>query len=188
MRDKMIIFSAPSGSGKTTIVRHLLQRFPMLEFSISATSRAPRGDEKHAKDYFFLTHEEFALRVQGGEFVEWEEVYPGLSYGTLKSEMERIWNRGHVILFDIDVQGGLNLKKAYGGQALAVFVRPPSLDVLRQRLERRATDNPETIQRRLDKAAHELGFAPGFDVELVNEDLEKAKRQAEQLVTTFLGR
>jgi guanylate kinase len=187
MRGKMIIFSAPSGSGKTTIVRHLLQRFPVLEFSISATSRAPRGDEKHAKDYFFLTGEEFTLRVQRSEFVEWEEVYPGLSYGTLKSEMERIWNREHVILFDIDVQGGLNLKKQYGGQALAIFVRPPSLDVLRQRLERRATDSPETIQRRLDKAAHELSFASQFDVELVNDDLEKAKRQAEQLVATFLN-
>jgi guanylate kinase len=183
----MIIFSAPSGSGKTTIVRHLLQRFPVLEFSISATSRAPRGDEKHAKDYFFLTREDFALRIQRGEFVEWEEVYPGLSYGTLKGEMERIWNRGHVILFDIDVQGGLNLKKMYGEQALAVFVRPPSLDALQQRLERRATDSPETIQHRLDKAAHELGFAPQFDVELVNDDLEKAKRQAEHLVTVFLG-
>jgi guanylate kinase len=183
----MIIFSAPSGSGKTTIVRHLLQRFPVLEFSISATSRAPRGHEQHAKDYFFLTAEDFALRVQHDEFAEWEEVYPGLCYGTLKAEMARIWNKGHVILFDIDVQGGLNLKKAYGEHALAVFVRPPSLDALRQRLAHRATDSPETIQRRLDKAAHELSFAPGFDIELVNDDLETAKRQAEQLVTTFLN-
>jgi guanylate kinase len=186
MTNKMIIFSAPSGAGKTTIVRHLLQRFPVLEFSISATSRAPRGNEKHAKDYFFLTHEEFALRLQRGEFAEWEEVYPGLYYGTLKCEMERIWNKEHVILFDIDVQGGLNLKKMYGGRALAVFVRPPSLAVLRQRLERRATDSPETIQRRLNKAAHELSFAPQFDVELVNDDLESAKLQAEQLVATFI--
>ena len=187
MTNKLIIFSAPSGSGKTTIVRHLLQRFPALEFSISATSRAPRGNEKHAKDYFFLTREEFALRVQRGEFIEWEEVYSGLYYGTLKCEVERIWAEGHAILFDIDVQGGLNLKKIYGVQALAVFVRPPSLEALRQRLERRATDNPETIQRRLDKATHELGFAPQFDVELVNDDLGKAKRQAEQLIATFLA-
>jgi guanylate kinase len=187
MTNKMIIFSAPSGSGKTTIVQHLLQRFPVLEFSISATSRAPRGDEKHAKDYFFLTPEEFALRVQRDEFVEWEEVYPGLCYGTLKCEMERIWDKGHVILFDIDVRGGLNLKKMYGAQALAVFVRPPSLDALRQRLERRATDNPETIRGRVGKAAYELGFAPQFDVELVNDDLENAKLQAGQLVAAFLA-
>jgi guanylate kinase len=184
--DKMIIFSAPSGSGKTTIVRHLLQRFPALEFSISATSRAPRGEEKHAKDYFFLTRGEFTRRVQGNEFAEWEEVYPGLYYGTLKCEMERIWAKGHVIVFDIDVRGGLNLKKKYGAQALSVFVRPPSLEVLRQRLERRATDKPETIQRRLDKATCELGFAPQFDVELVNDDLENAKLQAEQLIAPFL--
>jgi guanylate kinase len=187
MTNKMIIFSAPSGSGKTTIVQHLLQRFPALEFSISATSRAPRGEEKHAKDYFFLTRDEFATRVQRGEFVEWEEVYPGLCYGTLKCETERIWARGHVIVFDIDVRGGLNLKKKYGGQALAVFVRPPSIAVLRQRLERRATDTPETIQGRLDKAVYELGFAPQFDVELVNDNLEDAKLQAEQLVATFLA-
>jgi guanylate kinase len=187
MTSKMIIFSAPSGSGKTTIVRHLLQHFPVLEFSVSATNRAPRGEEKHAKDYLFLTREEFALRVQRDEFAEWEEVYPGLCYGTLKCEMERIWNRGHAILFDIDVQGGLNLKKMYGKQALAVFVRPPSLDALRQRLERRATDNPETIQRRLDKATHELGFAPQFDVELLNDNLEEAKLRAGQLVTAFLN-
>ena len=187
MTNKMIIFSAPSGSGKTTIVRHLLQRFPALEFSISATSRAPRGDEKHAKDYFFLTRDAFALRVQRDEFAEWEEVYPGLCYGTLKCEMERIWAKGHVILFDIDVQGGLNLKKMYGAQALAVFVHPPSLEALRQRLERRATDSPETIQRRLDKAAYELGFAPQFDVKLVNDDLENTKLQAERLVAAFLA-
>jgi guanylate kinase len=187
MTNKLIIFSAPSGSGKTTIVQHLLQRFPALEFSISATSRAPRGKEAHAKDYFFLTPEEFALRVQRGEFVEWEEVYPGLCYGTLKSEVERIWDKGRIILFDIDVQGGLTLKKRYGAQALSVFVRPPSLEALRQRLQRRATDNPEIIRKRLDKAAYELGFAPQFDVELVNDDLEKAKLRAEQLTAAFLA-
>jgi guanylate kinase len=183
----MIIFSAPSGSGKTTIVQHLLQRFPALEFSVSATSRAPRGGEKHAKDYFFLTRDEFATRVQRDEFAEWEEVYPGLCYGTLKCEMERIWAREHVIVFDIDVRGGLNLKKKYGGHALAVFVRPPSIAALRQRLEGRATDTPETIQRRIGKAACELGFAPQFDVELVNDNLEEAKLQAEQLVAGFLN-
>jgi guanylate kinase len=168
-------------------VQHLLRRFPALEFSISATSRAPRGEEKHAKDYFFLTREEFVSRVQRGDFAEWEEVYPGLYYGTLKSEMERIWAKGHVIVFDIDVQGGLNLKKNFAAQALAVFVRPPSIEALRQRLERRATDKPETVQRRLDKAAYELGFAPRFDVELVNDNLEDTKLQAERLVTTFLN-
>jgi guanylate kinase len=187
MTDKMIIFSAPSGAGKTTIVRHLLRRFPALEFSISATSRAPRGNEQHAKDYFFLTGDEFAARVARDEFVEWEEVYPGLCYGTLKCEVARIWAKGHAILFDIDVQGGLNLKKMYGAQALAIFVCPPSLEALRQRLQHRATDSPETIQRRLDKAAYELGFAPHFDAELVNDDLESTTLQAERLVAAFLA-
>ncbi|MDR3184839.1 MAG: guanylate kinase [Prevotellaceae bacterium] len=187
MTNKMIIFSAPSGAGKTTIVRHLLRRFPALEFSISATTRARRGAEQHAKDYFFLTHDEFMERVQRGDFAEWEEVYPGLCYGTLKSEMERIWAKGHVIAFDIDVQGGLNLKRMYGAQALAVFVRPPSLEALRQRLERRGTDKPETVRERLDKATCELGFAAQFDVELVNDHLDDAKLRAEQLVAAFLS-
>ena len=188
MTNRMIIFSAPSGSGKTTIVRYLLQRFPALEFSISATNRAPRGKEEHAKDYFFLTGEEFMERVRRGDFAEWEEVYPGMYYGTLACEMERIWNKGHVIIFDVDVQGGLRLKRQYPSQALAVFVRPPSLQALRQRLEQRGTDRPEVIQKRLDKAACELGFAPQFDVELVNDNLEEAKLQAEQLVASFLSR
>jgi guanylate kinase len=185
--DKMFIFSAPSGSGKTTIVQHLLQRFPVLEFSVSATCRAPRGNEQPGKDYFFLTPDEFEARVQRNEFVEWEEVYPGLRYGTLKSEVARIWAKKHAVVFDIDVQGGMNLKKRYGAQALAVFVRPPSPDVLRQRLQCRATDTPETIAKRLEKAAYELTFAPQFDVELVNDNLADAKRQAEQLVEAFLA-
>jgi guanylate kinase len=188
MRKKMIILSAPSGSGKTTIVKHLLRRFPMLEFSISATSRAPRGEEQHAKDYFFLTRDAFMERVRRGDFAEWEEVYPGLYYGTLVCEMERIWAKGHAIVFDIDVRGGLRLKNNYPSNALAVFVRPPSLEALRHRLECRGTDGPETIQKRLDKAAYELGFAAQFDAELVNDDLEEAKRQAEQLVAAFLSR
>jgi len=184
--NRMIIFSAPSGSGKTTIVKHLLTRFPALEFSISATSRAPRGEEQHGRDYFFFTPDEFTARVQRGEFVEWEEVYAGLYYGTLRSEVERIWEKRHVVVFDIDVKGGVNLKRMYGKQALAVFVRPPSPEALQQRLSARATDTPETIRLRLDKAAYELTFAPQFDVELVNDDLASAKLQAENLVRGFL--
>jgi guanylate kinase len=184
-KQKMIIFSAPSGSGKTTIVNYLVEKFPELEFSISATSRAPRGEEKHEKDYFFLTPQEFAEKVRNNEFVEWEEVYPGLCYGTLKCEMDRIWAKGHIIVFDIDVKGGVNLKKIYGKQALAVFVRPPSLETLKQRLECRGTDTPEIIERRLNKAEEEMLYASLFDVELINDDLKTAKMEAEKLVRNF---
>ncbi len=178
---KVVIFSAPSGAGKTTLVHHLLQRFPQLEFSISATSRAPRGQEVHGADYHFLSAAEFDERVKNNEFVEWEEVYPGLRYGTLKSEVERIWAKGHVIAFDIDVRGGVNLKKMYGTQALSIFVRPPSFDVLRRRLETRGTDAPEAIERRLHKAEEELAFAPQFDVVIVNDHLDTAKAEAERV-------
>ena len=184
--NKVVIFSAPSGSGKTTLVRHLLQQFPQLEFSVSATNRAPRGEEKDGYDYFFLSPEEFKARVDRGEFVEWEEVYPGLCYGTLKSEVERIWAKGNVIAFDIDVCGGVNLKQLYGEQALSIFVRPPSIKVLKQRLEARGTDTPEAIRRRLGKAEEEMAFAAKFDVVIINDNLNQAKAEVELVMTNFL--
>lgn len=150
---KLVIFSAPSGSGKTTIVRELLQRFPRLEFSVSATSRAPRGKERNGVDYFFLSPEEFRQAVQEDKFVEWEEVYSGTCYGTLRSEMERIWQKGNVIVFDVDVIGGLNLKRIFGDRACAIFIMPPSIETLRERLVKRGTDSPETIECRVAKAS-----------------------------------
>ena len=153
---KVIIFSAPSGSGKTTIVRRLLARYPQLEFSISATSRAPRGEERDGTDYYFLPQEEFMRAVAENRFVEWEEVYEGTCYGTLRSEVERIWQRGHVIVFDVDVLGGINLKRIFGGDACSVFIMPPSVEELRRRLEGRGTDAPEVIERRVAKAEFEL--------------------------------
>ena len=145
---KVIIFSAPSGSGKTTIVRHLLERYPQLEFSVSATSRAPRGQERDGVDYYFLSQEEFAKAVAENRFVEWEEVYKGTCYGTLRSEVERIWAKGHVIVFDVDVIGGINLKRIFGDDACSVFIMPPSIEELRRRLVGRGTDAPEVIERR----------------------------------------
>ncbi len=186
MKNKVIIFSAPSGSGKTTLVNYLLARFPQLEFSVSATSRSPRGQEVEGRDYFFLTAEAFAQRVNHGDFVEWEEVYPGLCYGTLNSEVDRIWNKGHVIAFDIDVRGGMNLKKRYGSRALSIFVQPPSVEVLRQRLESRGTDTPEAIGKRLRKAEEEMAYAAQFDEVIVNDELELAKAEAERVIAQFL--
>ena len=171
---KLIIFSAPSGSGKTTIVRRIMQTIPGLEFSISATSRTPRGTEQHGHDYYFLSAEEFDKAIAEEQFVEWEEVYAGTKYGTLKSEMERIWAEGHTILFDVDVKGGVRLKSIFGEQALSVFVMPPSIEELRNRLVGRATDSPEKIEQRVAKAAEELEYAPQFDKTVVNDDLEKA--------------
>lgn len=185
--NKVIIFSAPSGSGKTTLVHHLLQKFPQLEFSVSATNRAPRGEEREGCDYFFLSPEEFAAKVKKGDFVEWEEVYPGLCYGTLKSEVERIWAEGKVIAFDIDVCGGVNLKELYGAQALSIFVTPPSIEILQQRLEMRGTDTPEAIRRRIGKAEEELAFAAKFDVVIINDSLEQAKAEVELVVANFIS-
>lgn len=184
---KVLIFSAPSGSGKTTIVKHLLARFPELEFSISATSRAPRGEERDGVDYYFMNAAEFAARVEAGEFVEWEEVYAGTCYGTLRAEIERIWDRGHVAVFDVDVVGALNIKKLFDEQALSVFIMPPSVEVLRMRLEGRGTDSPEAIERRLAKADQEIGYAPRFDRVVVNDDLERAYAEAVQVVGAFLA-
>ncbi|WP_302603783.1 guanylate kinase [uncultured Alistipes sp.] len=184
---KIIIFSAPSGSGKTTIVRQLLARYPQLEFSVSATSRAPRGTERDGADYYFLTHEAFMQAVAEDKFVEWEEVYAGTCYGTLRSEMDRIWQKGHTIAFDVDVIGGLNLKRLFGDDACAIFVMPPSVEELRRRLERRGTDAPEVIDRRVAKAEFELTKAPEFDHVVVNDRLEEAVAEVCALVEKFIN-
>ena len=183
---KVVIFSAPSGSGKTTIVRELLNRFPQFEFSVSATSRAPRGCEQHGKDYYFLSQEEFAQAVADGRFVEWEEVYSGTCYGTLRSEVERIWAKGNVIVFDVDVIGGSNLKRIFGGDACSVFIMPPSVGELRRRLVGRGTDSAEVIERRVAKAEFELTKAPEFDHVVVNDVLDDAVRDVTRIVDNFL--
>ncbi len=185
---KVIIFSAPSGSGKTTIVRQLLARYPQLEFSISATSRAPRGVERHGVDYYFLTQEEFRTAVATDSFVEWEEVYQGTCYGTLRSEIERIWAAGHTIIFDVDVIGGINLKRIFGDNACSLFIQPPSIEELRSRLEGRGTDAPEVIDRRIAKAEFELTKAPEFDHIVVNDHLEEAVAEACAILDAFLAR
>lgn len=187
MGGKLIIFSAPSGAGKTTIVRHLLNTFPDdLAFSISASTRAPRGNEVDGKDYYFISKDDFLHRVAKHEFIEFEEVYSGTFYGTLRSEVERIWSEGKNVIFDIDVVGGLRLKSKYPEEALAIFVNPPSLEVLKQRLSGRGTDSIEKLQERFDKAEHELGYADKFDIILQNNDLEKACAEAEKLVMDFI--
>jgi guanylate kinase len=184
---KLIIFSAPSGSGKTTIVRHLLKTFPnKIEFSISATSRPKRGVEENGKDYHYLTVEEFKQKIEGKEFLEWEEVYAGTHYGTLKSEVDRIWAKGKNVIFDIDVEGGLNLKKIFGDKALAIFVMPPSIKILEERLNSRSTDTAESIARRVAKAEKEIKTAELFDAFILNEVLEEAFVKAEKALLEFL--
>lgn len=184
---KLIIFSAPSGSGKTTIVRHLLKKFPdQIEFSISATSRPKRGTEENGKDYYYLTPEEFKKKIEEKAFLEWEEVYAGTHYGTLKSEVERIWAKGKHVIFDIDVEGGLNLKNKFGDKALAVFVMPPSIKILEERLNSRSTDSPESIARRVAKAEKEIKTAELFDTFILNEVLEEAFVKAEKVVLDFI--
>lgn len=185
-RGRLLIFSAPSGSGKTTIVRHLLDQRPDLSFSISATSRPPRGEEQHERDYFFLSEDEFRQKINKNAFLEWEEVYQGALYGTLKSEVERIWNEGKHVIFDMDVVGGLNLKSQFGDRALAVFVMPPDLEELERRLRHRGTDSEEKIRQRLEKASQELARAGEFDQVLINRDLELAKQEAIDCVKAFL--
>jgi len=186
---KVIIFSAPSGAGKSTVVNHLLGLHPEFEFSVSATSRAPRGQEQHGVEYYFINPEEFRKLISEDAFVEYEEVYQDKFYGTLKSEVERIWAKGHVIIFDVDVKGGYNLKKYFGEQALSILICPPSLEVLRDRLIGRATDSPEAIAERLAKAGSELEFAAGkFDVDLVNDKLEETFANAENVVDSFLAK
>ena len=181
-RGKLIIFSAPSGSGKSTIIQSLLNRDLNLSFSISATSRAPRGTEKNGIEYYFITPDEFRERIANDEFLEYEEVYAGKFYGTLKSEVERI------LIFDVDVVGGLNIKKYYGNQALALFIQPPSIQALEQRLKNRATDTPEVIAHRIAKAEYELSFAPKFDKIIVNDILEKAQEEAYRSIRQFLDK
>jgi len=183
---KVVIFSAPSGSGKTTIVRSLLARGLALSFSVSACTRLPRAGEQHGKDYYFMTPDEFRTHRDQGLFVEWEEVYPGTFYGTLRSEVERIWTMQRHVLFDVDVRGGLAIKKLYGSRALSVFVQPPSMEELGRRLRTRGTDSAEVVQQRLDKAAYELSFAPSFDMVIVNDHLEQASREAFEAVSRFI--
>lgn len=183
---KLIIFSAPSGSGKTTIVRRIMSLVESLEFSVSATSRQPRGTEQHGHDYYFLSNEEFDKAVAEGQFVEWEEVYAGTKYGTLKSELERIWGQGHTILFDVDVKGGVRLKQIFGNDALSIFIMPPSVEELRKRLIGRGTDSPEKIEQRVAKAAEELTYAEQFDTTIVNDSLEVAVAQVLEAVNGFL--
>lgn len=186
MAGKLIIFSAPSGSGKSTIINYLLQQGLNLHFSISATSRSPRGEEKHGKEYYFLTPDEFRSRIAAGDFLEYEEVYKDKYYGTLKSEVERILNNGDNVIFDVDVVGGCNIKKYYGKQALSVFIQPPSIEELRNRLEGRGTDTPEVIESRIAKAEFELGFAPKFDTVIINDNLTKAQAEALKIIKEFL--
>ena len=184
---KLIIFSAPSGSGKSTLVSHLLsQPDANYAFSVSCTSRAPRGSEQHGKDYYFLSPEEFRQRIANDEFLEYEEVYEDKFYGTLKSEVERLSNAGYTVLFDVDVKGGVNIKKFYGERALSIFVQPPSIEELSRRLHGRGTDTEEVIQTRLAKAEYELTFAPQFDRIIVNDDLETAKAEVLAVVKEFL--
>lgn len=185
---KIIIFSAPSGSGKSTLINYLLEQMPgVFEFSISATSRQPRGQEVHGKEYYFLSPEEFRSRIANGDFLEYEEVYKDRFYGTLKSEVERISANGRIAVFDVDVKGGVNIKKFYGDKAMSVFIQPPSIEVLKQRLEGRGTDAPDVIQTRLERASFELTFAPQFDKVVVNDDLVTAENQLVELVKDFLN-
>ena len=186
-KGKLFVFSAPSGSGKTTIVRHLLkqERFN-LEFSISATSRAPRGEEKDGEDYYFIDLKEFKNKIKGDEFLEWEEVYRDNFYGTLKSEIERIWALKKHVIFDIDVVGGLRIKKKYPNETLSVFVKPPSVDELKIRLKKRSTESEDKINMRIAKASVELATAPQFDKIIKNYILEDALQEAEELMSNFL--
>jgi guanylate kinase len=184
---KLIIFSAPSGAGKTTIVKHILNCGFNFGFSISATTRQPRGTEVNGREYYFLSPEDFKKKVENGEFLEWEEVYPGSFYGTLKSEVERICKNGQHIIFDVDVIGGYNIKKIYGHQALAIFVQPPSIKELQNRLILRSTDTPEIIQKRLEKAELEMSYAPLFDTIVINDQLDIALKEAAEKVRVFLN-
>jgi len=187
MKGKLVIFSAPSGAGKTTIVKHLLQQDLNLEFSVSATSREPRPGETKGKDYYFLSTEEFRKKINNGEFLEWEEVYKGIFYGTLKSEVERIRNAGKHVIFDVDVVGGLNIKKFYGNEALAVFVQPPSVEELKNRLQNRSTESEEKIKMRIAKAEQELAYASQFEIIIINDNLKFALKIVERKVAEFLN-
>ena len=183
---KCIIFSAPSGAGKTTLVKHLLNKLPVLEFSVSATTREKRSTEKQDEDYYFLNLADFQNKIINDEFLEWEEVYKNQYYGTLKSEIERIWKNGHHVIFDVDVEGGYNLKEHFGSKALAVFVKPPSMKHLRMRLSNRKTETQESLENRIEKAREEMKWDKKFDYILINDNIYKAKREAELVVMEFL--
>lgn len=186
---KAIIFSAPSGSGKTTIVKHLISKIPNLGFSISACTRDKRGrSEQNGKDYYFLSPVEFKSKIDQQEFIEWQEVYEGNFYGTLKEEIQRIWDSGRHVIFDVDVKGGLNLKKYFGDKALAVYVKVPSMEALTERLKDRGTESEESLSRRLYKAKFEMTFEDQFDVSILNDDMHKSFAEAEKLVTEFISR
>ena len=186
-KGKLLIFSAPSGSGKTTLVNHLLNEIPNIAFSVSATTRAPRGTEQNGVEYYFMSLEEFKPRVENDEFLEWEEVYPGRCYGTLKAVVEKMQEEGNHVAFDVDVVGGTNIKKFYGDEALSVFIQAPSIEVLRERLVNRQTDSMEEIEKRLAKAQWEMDFAQGkFDITIINDDLETAKADILEAVTSFI--
>ncbi len=188
-KGKLIVFSAPSGSGKTTIVQHLLKQKDLnLEFSISATSREPRGEEKHGQHYYFMSFKEFKQHIKNDDFLEWEEVYRDNFYGTLKSEIERIWAKGKHVIFDIDVVGGLRIKKKFPNETIAVFVKPPSVDELKRRLKKRKTESEEKINMRIAKASIELATAPQFDHIIENSDLEVALKEAHDLVAQFINK
>ncbi|MBP5259918.1 MAG: guanylate kinase [Paludibacteraceae bacterium] len=188
MQPKVIIFSAPSGSGKSTIIQFLMQQGFPLAFSISATSRAPRGTEQDGVEYYFLTPEQFRAHIEAGDFLEYEEVYPDRFYGTLRSEVDRIAAQGKVTVFDVDVKGGMNIKRVYGDRALSVFIQPPSVEELRRRLEARGTDAPEVIAQRIDRAAFEMSFADRYDQIIVNDQLSVAQSDAARIVRDFLAR
>ncbi len=183
---RLIIISAPSGAGKSTLVRYLLTQDLNISFSISATSRKPRGEEKNGVEYYFLSPGEFRERINNNEFLEYEEVYPNRYYGTLKSEVDRILEEGFNVIFDVDCIGGLNIKKIYGEQALSIFIMPPSIEVLRERLEKRGTDSPKVIEGRLAKAEYEISFAPQFDVTICNDDYDRARSEILKIVTDFI--
>ena len=186
MAGKLVIFSAPSGSGKSTIINYLLKQGLDLHFSISATSREPRGNEKHGVEYYFLSPEEFKSKIAANEFLEYEEVYTDKYYGTLKSEVERLLTNGNNVVFDVDVVGGCNIKQYYGDRALSLFIQPPGIEVLRSRLEGRGTDSPEVIESRLAKATYEMTFAPKFDRVIINDEIETAKAETLQVIRAFL--
>jgi guanylate kinase len=188
MKGKAIIISAPSGAGKTTIVNHLLASGLKLEFSVSATTRLPRGTEKNGVNYYFLSVPEFRMKIEANSFVEWEEVYTDLLYGTLKSEVERIWNNGSHLLFDVDVKGGISLKRIFGEKALSVFIMPPSVAELAARLQSRGTDTPDKIAERVEKASEELKLADMFDTIVINDDLYTAQAEALKIVKDFLAK
>lgn len=188
MEGKLIIFSAPSGSGKSTIINYLLDQNLNLAFSISATSRDPRGEEMNGREYYFLSPDEFRERIANDEFLEYEEVYTDKFYGTLKSEVERLTKEGKNVIFDVDVLGGVNIKKYYGDRALSLFIQPPSVEELRKRLIGRATDAPEVIEKRIERAEFELSFAPQFDKVIVNDDLQKAQKETLDVIRQFLDK